>query len=125
MESKEPRADRSRMANGVLILARSAIAALLAFGAWMFLLHGRRWFERPGRPDWARVLLCWAEIVGAFLFAFPRTAAAGALVLLSALAWAAGFHFALGQSTGMLWPDFAIVATLAVITHARKAGEMR
>jgi len=112
MESENRRAVLPRTAGTALIIARIGVGTLLAFGALKLLLHGRGWFARAGRPDSARVLLAGAEIAGAFLFAFRRTAAAGALVLLVVLAWAAGFHFALGQSTRGLWLDFALVGAL-------------
>ncbi len=98
--------------------ARWLLAAALAFGALSFLVHGRGVFARYGRPDAARIELACAEFFGAVLFVFRRTALAGGLVLLIVLAWAAGFHSALGLGTANLWLYLAAVLALSAATRA-------
>ena len=99
--------------------ARWLLAIALALGALSFLVHGRGAFARFGRPDGARIALAAAELAGAVLFLFRRTILAGALVLLVVLAWAAGFHFALGLGATNLWLSMAAVLVLSAATSAR------
>jgi hypothetical protein len=89
------------------------MALLLGGGGLLFLLHGRGHFARLGLPDDGRVGLAVAEIVGAALFAFRRTAPFGAIALLLVLAWAAGLHFAIREPAGSLYLYMGVVAVLA------------
>jgi hypothetical protein len=90
---------------------------------FVLLLHGRAAFARLGRPDEARIALACGEIAGVVLFLFRRTALAGGLALVIVLAWAAGFHFALGQSAGRLWLYLAAVLVLAAATQTLAARQ--
>ncbi|HSS45324.1 MAG TPA: hypothetical protein VLO07_08290 [Thermoanaerobaculia bacterium] len=106
----EPRVPR---VHPLLWLAvRAIIALILARGALIFLLHGKTEFARLERPDSARWFLGLAEILGAALFLFSRTLMAGALLLVTTLAWAAGFHFALALPSSSLWVFLLIVLSL-------------
>ena len=102
-----------------MAVGRWLLAIALAFGALTFLVHGRGTFARFGRPDGARIALASAEFVGAALFLFQRTSAAGAIVLLVVLAWAAGFHFALGLGAANLWLYLVAVLVLRVAASRR------
>jgi hypothetical protein len=107
----------------VLTAARAAVAVWLGRGAFVFLLHGRAVFEHLGRPDGARITIVCAELAGAILFLFTRTAIAGGLVLSVVLAWAAGFHFAVGEASRMLYVFLFGVLALAGGTRALAAQE--
>jgi hypothetical protein len=100
----------------VIAALRWLFGLTLGAAALSFLVHGRAAFERLRQPDAARIVLASAEIAGAVLFLFRRTVLAGALVLLVVLAWAAGFHFALGLPSHHLWLYLAAVLALAAPT---------
>jgi hypothetical protein len=112
-ESSGPRGRRA-----LLIAARAAGAAWLGTGAFGFLLHGRAAFAHLGRPDEARIAIACVELVGAALFLFTRTALAAGLVLSLLLAWVAGFHFAVGWGSRMLYVYLAAVLALTAATGA-------
>jgi hypothetical protein len=114
-DSEGPKGSRALT---TLSAARCLLAVTLAFGALSFLVHGRGVFARFGRPDAAWIALAAAEFVGAFLFLFRRTVLAWTVVLLIALAWAAGFHFALGLGTANLWLYMTGVLALSAATRA-------
>jgi hypothetical protein len=109
---------RPRALRVLLTAGRWVLGAALGFGALSFLVHGRAVFTRLGQPDGARIALAGAEILGAALFLFRRTALAGGAVLLIVLAWAAGFHFALDMGSLRLWIYLAAVLVLAAATRA-------
>jgi hypothetical protein len=103
--------------------ARLLVACWLAWGALVFLRHGRGAFAHLGRPDSARVAIALAEIVGAALFLFGRTALAGGLALSLLLAFVAGLHFAAGGEARMLPVFLFAVLALTAATRAQRAGE--
>lgn len=107
----------------MLAAARLLVALWLGWGALVFLRHGRAVFAHLGRPDAARVGICLAELSGAALFLFARTATAGGLVLSLLLAWVAGLHFAAGWEARMLYVLLFVVLALTTVTRARTAGE--
>ena len=117
MPDSAPGSRRARALRVLLTLARLCLGAALGVAALSFLLHGRGAFARFGRPDEARIALASGELAGAALFLFRRTALAGGLVLLIVLAWAAGFHFALGQAARNLWLGLAAVIALSAATR--------
>jgi hypothetical protein len=96
-------------------VAAAAIGLALAAGAVLFLLHGRHWFVRQGYPEVAAIGLGVCEIVAGLLFAWPRTRPYGAFALMAVLGWAAGFHFALRQSTAGLFGWIAAVAVVSLV----------
>lgn len=95
---------------------------LLALGALAFLVHGGEAFARLGRSDGARVALASCEIAGAVLFLLRRTLLPGAAVLIGVLAWALGFHFALGKGTRNLWIDLGAVIVLGAAARALRTA---
>lgn len=96
-----------------LLVTRALVGAALAIAAAMLLVHGRSHFERLGIPDAFRIGLGVAEILGGVLFAIPRTMPFGAVALLVVIAWAAGLHAGLRESSGHLYLYMLIVAVLA------------
>jgi hypothetical protein len=103
--------------------SRLLVASWLAWGALVFLRHGRGAFAHLGRPDAARVGIALVELVGAALFLFARTAIAGGLVLSLLLAWVAGLHFAAGWEARMLYVFLFAVLALTAATRTQTAGE--
>jgi hypothetical protein len=91
---------------------RIGVAALLGFQAVVFLLAGRHVFVPMGYPDSARIALAVLEAAAAALAIIPRTFVVGAVGLVAVLTWAAGFHFALHQKTGLLLADMALLVLL-------------
>jgi hypothetical protein len=124
MQSEGSIGSPTRALGVLLLVARWTMAILLGVGALVFLLHGRADFARLGRPDGARIALGCAEMAGAGLLLFARTVRAGSLLLLIVLAWAAGFHFAVGLSSGVLWIFLLAVLAILAATRARKAQEV-
>lgn len=107
----------------LLAAARLLVAFWLGWGALVFLRHGGGVFAHLGRPDAARVGICLAELAGAGLFLFARTATAGGLVLALLLAWVAGLHFAAGWEARMLYVLLFVVLALTAVTRTRATGE--
>ena len=118
MPDSASRSKRARALGILLTVLRWGLGVALAAGAFSFLLQGRGVFERLGRLDGARIALACGELAGAALFLFRRTALAGGVVLLIVLAWAAGFHFAVGMAVRGLWLNLAAVLALSAATRA-------
>lgn len=118
MPDSASRSKRARALGILLTVLRWGLGVALATGALSFLLHGRGVFARLGRPDGVRIALACGELAGAALFLFRRTALAGGVVLLIVLAWAAGFHFAVGMAARGLWLNLAAVLALSAAGRA-------
>jgi len=110
--SAEP---RGRTLQAAASVGAAVVGLALAAGAALFLLHGRRWFVHQGYPEGAALGLGLSELAAGLLFAVPRTRLPGAAGLLAVLGWAAGFHFALRQSTVGLFGWMAAVAAILVV----------
>jgi hypothetical protein len=105
----------------VLLAARALVALLLAKGALAFLLHGRGVFAHLGRPDGVRIAIGCIELLGAALFIWKRTAVAGGVVLSLLLAWVAGFHYAVGWGSMLLFLFLAAVFALTALNVREEA----
>jgi len=110
-------------ATWLLTAARAVVAVWLGRGALVFLMHGRAVFESLGRPDGVRIAIVCVELAGAILFLFTRTAIAGGVVLAILLAWVAGFHFAVGEASRMLFVFLSAVLALSGATRTLLARE--
>jgi hypothetical protein len=118
------RSEGNRARLGWLLAGARLLAAFwLAWGALVFLRHGRGVFAHLGRPDAARVAMALVELGGAALFLFARTTLAGGLVLSLLLAWVAGLHFAAGWEARTLYVFLFAVLALTAATRAQTAGE--
>src|SRR5215470_7500041 len=111
--SAEPRGRRT-LQLGVSVGA-AVVGLALAGAAVLFLLHGRRWFAHQGYPEAAAFGLGLSELASGLLFAVPRTRLPGAAGLFAVLGWAAGFHFALRESTVGLFLWMAAVAAILAL----------
>jgi hypothetical protein len=76
-------------------------------------------FNATGLPHWMRFALAMPEILGAVLFAIPRTFYIGTLVLLFDLAGAVAVHLSLGVNPTGLYLLLAAVLLLAMARHYR------
>ena len=121
MSSEKVPAGEPRIRRAVLLAARALVAFLLAKGAFAFLLHGRAIFAHLGRPDEVRIAIVSIELLGAALFLWKRTAFAGGVVLSLLLTWVAGFHYAVGWGSTLLFVFLAAVFALTALTVREEA----
>jgi len=117
MLAEKERSGSLRRRRILLIAARAVVAVWLGMGALGFLLHGRATFARLGRPDEARIVIGCVELAGAAFFLFTRTALSAGLLLSLLLAWVAGFHFAVGWGSWILYLYLIAVLGLTAATR--------
>jgi len=71
--------------------------------------------------DEVRIAIVSIELLGAALFLWKRTAFAGGVVLSLLLAWVAGFHYAVGWGSTLLFVFLAAVFALTALTVREEA----
>ena len=97
----------------VVLAARLFVpAAMLAFSR-----QAASEFNATGLPHWIRFAIALPEIIGAVLFAIPKTFYVGTLVLLFDLAGAIAVHLALGKNPTSLW---LLLAAVLLLVSARR-----
>jgi hypothetical protein len=95
----------------VLIAGRLFVpAAVLAFSS-----HASEQFRETGLPPWVRLTLALPEMIGALLFAFPRTFYLGTVLLIVVLLGAIGAHLYLHIQPIGLYVLLAAVLALAAL----------
>jgi hypothetical protein len=102
----------------VAFAVMSIVLALRLFVPAAALTFSRRAaeeFNATGLPPWTRLALALPEMLGAVLFAVPRTFYIGALVLLLDLAGAVVAHLSLGVQPLGLYLLLAAVTSLALL----------
>lgn len=94
----------------MLVAARLFVpAAALAFSQ-----RSSDEFRATGLPAWVRIALAVPEMLGAVLFAIPKTCYLGASVLLLDLTGAIIVHLSIGIQPIGLYPLLAAVLSLAI-----------
>ncbi len=72
-------------------------------------------FTRSGLPAWVRPALAWPEMLGALLFAMPRSFYYGAVVLVLDLGGAIAAHILARQNPGWLGVFLGLVVLLGLL----------
>jgi hypothetical protein len=106
-------------------VARAVLGVVLLVQSLLLLVSdgAADYFARRGLHDAIRLGLGASEALAAALFAWPRTAFLGALLLLPVLGVALGLHLALGEKVGLL--PFYVGAVIVLATIPSKRGSTK